>query len=159
VLTQISVSFAQYENKKRTEHMSNARMAKAKSGAVVSSLPCGWVKGPDGKYDYDPEVKDTILRIIDTFWQERSIRKTVTALNQAGIKVPSRPGRQLHFATPTLNNVRRILVNEAYCGVYVFGKTESQRGGPVLATGQSARVKVPEHRWLKFSNHHPAYMT
>jgi DNA invertase Pin-like site-specific DNA recombinase len=159
VLTQITASIAQYENKKRTEHMSNARMAKAKAGSIVSSLPCGWSKGPDGKYDYDPEVKDTILTIIDTFWQERSIRKTVTALIQAGIKVPSRPGRQLHFATPTLNNVRRILVNEAYCGVYVYGKTESQRGGPVLATGQSARVKVPEHRWLKFPNHHPAYMT
>jgi hypothetical protein len=159
VLTQITASIAQYENKKRTEHMSNARMAKAKAGSIVSSLPCGWSKGPDGKYDYDPEVKDTILTIIDTFWQERSIRKTVTALIQAGIKVPSRPGRQLHFATPTLNNVRRILVNEAYCGVYVYGKTESRRGGPVLATGQSARVKVPEHRWLKFPNHHPAYMT
>jgi DNA invertase Pin-like site-specific DNA recombinase len=159
VLTQIGASIAQYENKKRTEHMSNARMAKAKSGAVVSSLPCGWVKGPDGKYDYDPEVKDTILTIIDTFWQERSIRKTVTALIQAGIKVPCRPGRQLHFAKPTLDNVRRILINPAYAGTYVYGKTESQRGGPVLATGQSARVKVPEHRWLKFPNHHPAYMT
>ena len=85
VLTQIGASIAQYENKTRTEHMSNARMAKAKSGAVVSSLPVGWIKGPDGKFDFDPECKDTILRIIDTFWQERSIRKTVTALIHAGI--------------------------------------------------------------------------
>ena len=158
-MAQIGVSVAQLENKKRTEHMSKARMAKAKSGAVVSSLPCGWIRGPDGKFDFDPEVKDTILTIIDTFWQKRSIRKTVTALIRAGIKVPSRRGRQLHFAKPTLNNVRRILINPAYAGTYVYGKTESQRGGPVLATGQSARLKVPEHRWLKFPNHHPAYMT
>src|SRR6185503_3305199 len=47
----------------------------------------------------------------------------------------------------------------AYDGTYVFGKTESQRGGPVSANGQSARVKVPEHRWVKTPNHHPAYMT
>jgi DNA invertase Pin-like site-specific DNA recombinase len=159
VLTQITASFAQYENKKRTEHMSNARMAKARAGAVVSALPIGWLKGPDGKYDYDPEVKDAILRIIDTFWQERSIRKTVTALIQAEIKVPSKSGRQLRFVRPTLNNVRRLLTNEAYAGAYIYGRTESQRGGPVLATGQSARVKVPEHRWLKFPNHHPPYMT
>ena len=159
VLTQIGASIAQYENKKRTEHMTNARMAKAKAGDIVSSLPVGWNKGPDGKFDFDPECKDTILTIIDTFWQERSIRKTVTALIHAGIKVPTKAGRQLHFVTPTLNNVRRILTNPAYAGTYVYGKTESQRGGPVLATGQSARVKVPEHRWLTFPNHHPGYMT
>jgi DNA invertase Pin-like site-specific DNA recombinase len=159
VITQIGASIAQYEIKKHTEHMSNARMAKAKTGHIVSPLPTGWIKGPDGKFDYDPECKDTLLTIIETFWRERSIRQTVTALIQAGMKVPSRSGRHLHFAKPTLNNVRRILVNEAYCGTYIYGKTESQRGGPVLATGQSARLKVPEHRWLKFPDHHPAYMT
>jgi DNA invertase Pin-like site-specific DNA recombinase len=68
VLTQITASFAQYENKKRSEHMSNARMAKARAGAVVSSLPVGWIKGPDGKFDYDPEVEDVIRAIINTFW-------------------------------------------------------------------------------------------
>src|SRR5262249_26043701 len=60
VLTQIMASFAQYDNKKRAEHMSNARMAKARAGATVSSLPIGWIKGPDGKYDYDAEVEDAI---------------------------------------------------------------------------------------------------
>ena len=34
VLTQITASIAQYENRKRAEHMSNARMAKARQGAV-----------------------------------------------------------------------------------------------------------------------------
>jgi DNA invertase Pin-like site-specific DNA recombinase len=159
VLTQITASIAQYENKKRTEHMSAARMAKARSGAVVSALPVGWIKGPDGKYDYDPEVKDVIDAIIKTFQRVRSIRRTVKALTEAGIKVPSRRGRQVNFVKPTLNNVRRILINPAYAGFYIFGKTESSRGGPVLATGQSPRVKVPEHRWIKFPNHHPAYLT
>src|SRR5262249_37763481 len=139
--------------------MSNARIAKARQGAVVSSLPVGWIKGPDGKYDYDPEVKDVIRTIIDTFWQQRSIRQTVKALLGAGIKVPSRRGKQLFFLPPTLKTVRRILINPAYAGTYVFGKTESQRGGPILATGQSRRVKVPEHQWVKTPNHHPAYMT
>lgn len=159
VLTQITASIAQYENKKRTEHMSAARMAKARSGAVVSALPVGWIKGPDGKYDYDPEVKDVILAIINTFMRVRSIRQTIKALTEARIKVPSKRGRQINFITPTLNNVRRLLINPAYAGVYVYGKTESRRGGPVLATGQSPRVKVPEHRWVKIPNHHPAYMT
>ena len=59
-------------------------MAKARAGAVVSSLPVGWIKGPDGKYDFDPEVKDAIPAIIDTFRQQRSIRRTIKALAEAG---------------------------------------------------------------------------
>jgi DNA invertase Pin-like site-specific DNA recombinase len=159
VLTQITASIAQYENKKRTEHMSAARMAKARSGAVVSALPVGWIKCPDGKFDYDPEVKDVILAIFDTFQRVRSIRGTVKALTEAGIKVPSKRGRRINLIKPTLGNLRRLLINPAYAGTYVYGKTESRRGGPVLATGQSPRVKVPEHRWVKVPNHHPAYMT
>jgi DNA invertase Pin-like site-specific DNA recombinase len=159
VLTQITASIAQFENKKRTEHMSHARMAKARAGSVVSLLPVGWIKGPDGKYDYDPEVKDSIRIVIDTFWQHRSIRGTLKALLHAGIKLPGKRGKQLNWRKPTLNNVRRILINPAYSGVYVFGKTESERGAPVLTTGQSPRAKVPEHRWVKIPDHHPAYMT
>jgi DNA invertase Pin-like site-specific DNA recombinase len=159
VLTQITASFAQYENKKRTEHMTKARMAKARQGSVVSLLPVGWIKTADGKYDYDPAAKDAISAIIDTFMKVRSIRQTVKALVQAGAKVPTRHVRQVTFTRPTLNNVRKMLINQAYTGTYVYGKTESQRGGPVLATGQSLRVKVPEHLWVRIPDHHPAYMT
>ena len=159
VLTQITASFAQYENKKRSEHMTKARMAKARQGSVVSLMPVGWIKTPDGKYDYDPAVKDAISAIIDTFMKVRSIRQTVKALIKEGIKVPARQGRRIAFEKPKLNNVRRLLINPSYSGLYLYGKTASQRGGPVLATGQSPRVKVPEHRWVRILNHHPPYMS
>jgi hypothetical protein len=55
--------------------------------------------------------------------------------------------------------VRKILLHPAYCGVYVYGRTQSKPGGPILANGQSPRIKVPEERWIKHSNHHPGYMT
>jgi DNA invertase Pin-like site-specific DNA recombinase len=92
VVAQITGSIAQFENKKRTEHMTHARMAKAKAGAVVSSLPVGWIKGADGKYDYDPAVKDTIRTIIDTFFRVRSIRRTVKELTNTGVKIPAGTG-------------------------------------------------------------------
>jgi DNA invertase Pin-like site-specific DNA recombinase len=154
----IGATIAEYENKKRTEHMSRSRMAKAKAGAVVSSLPVGWVKTPDGKYDFDPEVKDAIQAVIDTFMRVRSIRQTVKALTTARVKIPSRRGKTVSFINPTLDRVRRLLINPAYTGVYVFGKTQSQLGGRTLASGQSARVKVPEHLWVKQPNFLPAYM-
>ncbi len=159
VLTQITATFAQYENKKRTEHMTNARMAKAKQGAVVSVLPVGWIKGPDGEYDYDPETKETIRMVIKTFWQTRSINRTVKALVKAGVQIPSRHGQRMSFKKPALWSVKQILIHPAYAGTYVFGKTQSQPGGPVLASGQSKRFKVPEERWVKTFHHHPAYMS
>ena len=159
VLTQVTASIAQYENKMRTEHMTKARMAKARQGAVVSSLPVGWIKTADGKFDFDPAVKEAIQAVIDTFMKVRSIRQTLKALDEAGIKVPSKQGQKRNFVRPTLERIRKILINPAYAGTYIYGKTESERGGPVSASGQSRRIDVPEHRWVKFPNHHSAYMT
>src|SRR5436309_2371283 len=69
IVSQITAMVAHFENRKRSELMSQARLAKAKQGAVVSILPIGWLEGPDGKYDYDPETKDTIRLIIEKFWE------------------------------------------------------------------------------------------
>src|SRR5215471_14427816 len=88
IFTQITSMIASFENRLRVGLMSQARMTKAKQGAVVSSLPVGWIKGPDGKFDYDPEVEDVIRAIINTFWQQRSIRRTIKALAKSGIKIP-----------------------------------------------------------------------
>ena len=159
IFSQITAMVGAFENRQRTKIMSTARMTKAKNGAVVSALPVGWIKTPGGDYDYDPETKDAIRAIIDTFWRVRSIRQTVKLLAKNGINIPSRRGKRLYISKPTLGGVKRLLVNPAYAGTYVFGKTQSQPGGPVLANGQSARMKVPEDLWVKTFNHHPAYMT
>src|SRR5215831_1899090 len=67
VLTQVTATIAQYENRKRAEIMSQSRLTKARQGIVVSGLPIGWLKNPDGSYDHDPRVKDTIAQVIETF--------------------------------------------------------------------------------------------
>jgi hypothetical protein len=139
--------------------MSQARTTKAKQGAVVSPLPVGWVKVPYGTYEKDPETEDTIQLVIDTFREKRSLRGTVKALAKAGVEIPSRFGKRTYSTRPTLGRVKAILTNVAYAGTYAFGKTQSLPGGPVLANGQSKRIKVPESRWIQTFNHHPAYIT
>jgi DNA invertase Pin-like site-specific DNA recombinase len=158
VFSQLTAMLASHENRQRVRLMSQARITKAKHGEMVSVLPVGWLKGPDG-YDYDPETKDIIQTIIDTFFQTRSIRRTVIALTKAGVQIPSRHGNQVLFKKADIERVRKILLHPAYCGVYVYGRTQSKPGGPILANGQSPRIKVPEERWIKHLNHHPAYMT
>ena len=159
MFSQVTAVIAQFENHMRTELMSQARFTKAKEGAVVSALPVGWVECPDGQHDYDPATKDTINLIIDTFWKTRSIRQTVKTLIKDGVQIPARRGQKLHFRKPTIGRVSRILKNPAYAGVYVFGRTQSQPGGAVLASGHSKRILAPEEQWIIRPNNHPPYMT
>jgi hypothetical protein len=139
--------------------MMQSRLTKAKKGEVVSKLPVGWIKRPDGKYDYDPATRDTIKTVIDTFWQTRTLRGTVKALKKAGIQIPNRKGERIHLRKPTCGRVMRILTNPSYTGVYVFGETQCQPEGAVLASGHSKRNNIPEENWIKIFNNHPAYMT
>ena len=159
IFSQITAMIAHFENSKRTEIMSQARYTKAKQGMAVSALPVGWIKNPDGDYEFDLEAKDRIQIVIQTFWETRSIRRTVQALLKARIQIPARQGKRLCFKKPTLDRVKTILTHPAYAGVYVYGRTQSQPGGPVQPTGQTKRGRVPENRWIKIPNHHPAYLT
>ena len=76
-ISQITAMVAQYDNRIRAELMMQGKLAKAKRGEMVSRLPLGWTKGPDRRYAYDPNVKDTILKIIETFRRTRSVARTV----------------------------------------------------------------------------------
>lgn len=93
ILSQVTAAIAHYENRKRTEIMSAARYTKARQGIAVSALPVGWIKSANGQYEFDPEAEDTIRIVIQTFWETRSIRRTVKALLNAGIQIPTRQGK------------------------------------------------------------------
>jgi DNA invertase Pin-like site-specific DNA recombinase len=159
IFTQIGAMIASYENRQRVKLMSQARLTKARQGAVVSVLPVGRVKDPDGRYSFDPLTKDIIRTIFDTCFQTRAIHRTVVALRKAGVQILSRHGEQVSFKKPTIDRVRKILLHPAYAGIYVYGRTQSQPGAPVLPNGQSKRMKVPEELWVKNLNHHPAYVS
>ncbi len=163
VLSQVTATIVSYENRRRAETMSRARYTKARKGKAVSALPVGWVKIKDKdnnvKYEFDPQARDGIQMTIDTFWQTRSIRRTVKVLVRAGIKIPARHGKGIRFKKPTLDSVKRILTHPAYAGTYIYGKTQCVPGGPVLANGQTKRGRVSKDRWIIIPNHHPAYMT
>jgi DNA invertase Pin-like site-specific DNA recombinase len=159
ILSQVTAAFAHYDNVQRALNMNYGRYAKARKGIAVSVLPIGWVKPDKGVYEFDPEAEETIRRVIDTFWETRSISRTVKALLTAGVQLPARQGKRLYFKKPTLDAVKTILTHPAYTGYYVYGRTQCQPGGPVMPNGQTKRGRVSEEHWVKIPDHHPAYMT
>jgi DNA invertase Pin-like site-specific DNA recombinase len=159
VLAQVSATIFQFENRKRSEVMRQARFTKARQGIVVSQLPPGWVLGPDGKYQHDPAVKEVIELVIGTFWKTRTLRGTVLALDRDGVKIPSRPHNRLEWNRPNLSNVSQILKNPCYSGTYVYGKTRCVPELGVTTSGETVRERVPERDWIKVYNAFPGYMT
>jgi DNA invertase Pin-like site-specific DNA recombinase len=159
VLAQVSATIFQFENRKRAQVMRQARMTKARQGIVVSQLPVGWVLGPDGKYAHDPAVKDVIELVIRTFWEVRTLRGTVLALDKEGVQIPSRPYNRLEWRRPNLSNVGQILKNPAYSGTYVYGKSRCVPEQGVTSSGETVRERVPERDWIKFYNALPPYMS
>jgi DNA invertase Pin-like site-specific DNA recombinase len=158
IISQVTAMVAQYENRKRAEISLNSRLAMAQKGEVVSRLPVGWVEEPEGQYNYDPETEQVIRLIIQTFWETRTIRRTVIALAKAGVQIPSRKkDAKLFWAKPTISRVTFILTHPAYTGAYVFAKTQLEPGGS--EPGRFKRIKLPPERWIRHVNHHPAYLT
>ena len=159
ILSQITAMVAQFENRKRAEIMRQAKLAKAKLGETVSQLPAGWIKTPDGKYDYDPAFKDTIQLVIKTFFETRSIYQTVKVLAKARVQMPRRKNRNIHKTKPNVARVTKILTDPAYSGTYIFGRSRAQAESSIRRGNQSKRIKLPEERWIKIPNHHPPYLS
>jgi DNA invertase Pin-like site-specific DNA recombinase len=153
IVSQITAMVAQYENRKRAEAMMQGRVTKAKRGKVVSRMPLGWIKRADGRYDYDLNVKDTILKIIETFRRTRSVSHTVEALAAAGTKIQYQPrGHGIASRKITTDRVRFILRHPAYAGTYVYGIEKA--GGELPAT--EANLK---DSYIAIPDHHPAYVS
>ena len=153
IVSQIIAMVAQYENRKRAELMMQGRLAKAKRGKVVSRIPLGWIKRADGRYDYDLNVKDTILKIIETFRRTRSVSRTVEALAAAGTRIQYQPrGHGIASRKITTDRVRFILRHPAYAGTYVYGIEKA--GGELPATEANR-----QESYIVIHDHHPAYLS
>ncbi|HVO25035.1 MAG TPA: recombinase family protein [Candidatus Margulisiibacteriota bacterium] len=124
----------------------------------MSRIPIGWVKRPDGSYDFDPEVKTAIDEVVQIFREKETVLATVRELVRRGRELPSRPRPRgpIKRDPPSALPVRRFLTHPWYAGTLVYGRTEEI---PALGDQKARRVRLPEDRWIKVLNHHPAYYT
>jgi DNA invertase Pin-like site-specific DNA recombinase len=158
-VSQILGNVAEYDNRIRTDTMVRARIAKAKNGEIVIPLPIGYTKLNDGTVVMNPEVKDSIELIIQTFREEKSLLGTVRSLRKRNIKLPTkrRKGR-VDWIDATTIRVGGILMNPAYAGTFAYGRSEHNPDSK-RPTKRPPRRPVPEDRWIKTYNRLPAYIT
>ena len=108
--------------------MLEGRRHKAKRGELLNQPPLGYVRGPDGDYQLDPdEQAQRVVRLIfDVFEQQGSLHGLLRYLVAQDIRLPIRPQSgpnrgHLEWRRPNRMTLQNLLHHPIYAGAYRWG--------------------------------------
>jgi DNA invertase Pin-like site-specific DNA recombinase len=130
------------------------RWNKACRGALMRSLPVGYVSTTEGTICKDPDrqVQARIAYVFRLFTQLRVARKVVVRLRTENLKLPTKVwGGPQHgrvvWKAPTLSALVRMLHNPTYAGVYVYGQFAYDSFARSATTGKAKPHLRPLDEW------------
>ncbi len=143
------------------------RWNKARKGRLTFPLPTGYVRGPEGQWERDPDVqvRERLDYLFELFRREGVARRVVRDLKAEGLELPARVMAKEGYGTvawkiPTLSTVIRILQNPAYAGAYVFGRWDYSGDRRSLKNGKKLPHRRPVAQWpVNIEAHHPGYLS
>ena len=149
------------------QRMQAGRLNRCRRGEWLGQPPPGYVVGPDGKLQFDPDeqVREVLRLILEEFAALGSISGVLRHLRQQGIQLPWRPAAgpergQLRWRPPHRETLRQLVRNPAYAGAYTWGRyaTDPRRVQP--ARRGSGRVRrEPQDCPVFLRDNHPAYLS
>ena len=149
------------------QRMQAGRLNRCRRGEWLGQPPPGYVVGPDGKLQFDPDeqVQHAVRLILEQFAVLGSISGVLRYLRQHGIQLPFRPAGgpergQLQWHTPHRETLRQLVRNPAYAGAYTWGRyaTDPRRVQP--GRRGSGRVRrEPDECAVFIRDNHPAYIS
>ena len=149
------------------QRMQACRLSRASRGEWMSQPPPGYVVGPDGRLQFDPDeqVRHVLHLIFEQFVVVGSLSGLLRHLRRHHIALPFRPisgpaKGDLHWHVPQRETLRQILRRPAYAGTYTWGRravdptrvVEQHRG-----TGR--RERAAEDCAVFLPDNHPAYIS
>jgi DNA invertase Pin-like site-specific DNA recombinase len=149
------------------QRMQAGRLNRCRRGEWLGQPPPGYVVGPDGKLQLDPDeqVQEVVRLVLERFAVLGSISGVLRYLRQHAIQLPWRcvggPGRgQLRWHPPHRETLRQLVRNPAYAGAYTWGRyaTDPRRARP--GRRGSGRVRrAPQDCPVFLRENHPAYLS
>jgi DNA invertase Pin-like site-specific DNA recombinase len=140
---------------------------KARRGELLNHPPMGYVRGPDGDYQLDPdEQAQRVVRLIfDVFEQQGSLHGLLRSLVAHDIRLPIRPHfganrGHLEWRRPTRMTLQNLLHHPIYAGAYRWGhrKIDPRKQQPGRrSTGRT--INAPEACDVLIPDRFPAYIT
>jgi DNA invertase Pin-like site-specific DNA recombinase len=143
------------------------RWNKARKGRLTFALPTGYVRGPEGQWEFDPDVqvRERLDYVFELFRRDGVARRVVRDLKAEGLELPARVMAKEGYGTvvwktPTLSTVIRVLQNPAYAGAYVYGRWNYSGDRRSAKTGKQLPHLRPVAQWpVKIAAHHPGYLS
>jgi DNA invertase Pin-like site-specific DNA recombinase len=149
------------------QRMQAGRLNRARRGEWLGQPPPGYVIGPNGKLQFDPDeqVQHAVRLILEQFAVLGSVSGVSRYLRQHRIELPFRPvggpeRGQLQWHTPRRETLRLLLRRPAYAGAYTWGRhaTDPRRVQP--GRRGTGRVERAPHECAVFlPDNHPAYIS
>jgi DNA invertase Pin-like site-specific DNA recombinase len=149
------------------QRMQAGRLNRCRRGEWLGQPPPGYVVGPDGKLQFDPDeqAQQVVRSVLERFAAVGSISGVLRHMRQHGIQVPWRPiggpGRgQLQWRPPCREPLRLLIRNPAYAGAYTWGRfaTDPRRARPGRR-GSGRTRRAAEDCPVFLRDNHPAYLS
>lgn len=138
-------AMAEYYSRNLAENVKRGTYDSALEKKVIGTLPLGYRKGEDGRFEIDPETAPVVQRIFREYLAGKSREQIIEDLNHQGI----RTGKGKPFSK---NSLYSILRNEKYTGMYRFKDIEDPEGIPVIIdrkTFEEAQKRMQEKSFTK----------
>ncbi|MCL2110934.1 MAG: recombinase family protein [Clostridiales bacterium] len=118
-------TYAEFFSRKLSQDIRRGQEYKAAEGEVLGPLPLGYRRGADKKPEIVPEEAIIVKRVFKDYAAGKTIKTIVADLNALCYKTKS----QNAF---TRSSLGRILQNERYLGIYVYGDKRIPGGMPQM---------------------------
>lgn len=144
-------------------------LSKARRGALTFALPTGYVWGPDGQIQLDPDeqVRQVVRLIFAQFEALGTLGGLLRSLarNDIRLGVRVREGSaaakgQLVWRRPNRMTLQNLLKHPLYAGAYVYGRRQDDPRRKQADHPRSGRVVMRRADWHAFlPDHCPAYIS
>lgn len=116
---------AEWYSRNLSENIQRGMNDNARRCLYNGTLVLGYQRGSDGRYAIHPEEAAVVRNIFDLYVSGYSAARIARILNDQGVRTP----RRKPFSAQT---VVRIISNERYTGVYIWGDTRVPDGMPAI---------------------------
>jgi DNA invertase Pin-like site-specific DNA recombinase len=147
--------------------LERGKLHKAERGELISFVPCGYVKLPNGEVALDPDeqTRATVRLVFDKFDELGSFTKLYRYLCRNNVRLGTRirhGARQgeLVWQVPTKSRLARMLHHPIYAGAYAYGRRRTDPKRTASAGGKVRMREAPMAEWLVLKlDRLPAYIT
>ena len=139
---------------------------KVRRGAVFLGPPVGYIRSPQGGFEFDPDeqVCAVVRMIFEQFERHGRARKVAMTLIDQNIKIGVRPHAgpnrgQLEWRTAATSTICKILKHPIYAGIYAYGRTRVDPRKRASGGHASRKRVAPEDYLAYIPGVFPAYIT